>query len=119
MSRLLACSIAVILAGSSSAIAEPTSDNATLVVVLEKQTGMRAVHSQPITPDDCHAMQQHFREMNGKGQRLMLTTLRGPAEALTIFCVQANGRGVDWTGAAVTSEQIQQIADELIAERKK
>ena len=118
MSRFLARAVAVILAGSSSAIAEPISDSETLVVVLEKQTGMREVHSQPITPDDCHAMQLLFRELNQRGQPLMLTTLRGRAEALTIFCVQANGRGVDWTGAAVTSEQIQQLADELIAERK-
>ena len=119
MCRFVALAIAGILAGSSSAIAVPSSDNATLVVVLEKQTGMRAVHSQPITPDDCHAMQQHFRELNRKGQPLMLTTLRGPAEALTILCVQSNGRGVDWTGAALTPEQIQQLADELIAERQK
>jgi hypothetical protein len=119
MSKFLARAIAVILAGSNSAIAEPTSDNATLVVVLEKQTGMREVHSQPITPDDCYAMQQLFRELNQRGQPLMLTTLRGRAEALTIFCVQSGGRGVDWTGAALTSEQIQQLADELIAERKK
>ena len=88
-------------------------------VVLEKQTGMREVHSQPITPDHCHAMQQLFRELNERGQPLMLTTPRGPAEALTIFCVQANGRGVDWTGAALTSEQIQHLAYDLIAERQK
>jgi hypothetical protein len=119
MRRFVALAIAGILAGSSSAIAEPTSDNATLVVVLEKQTGMREVHSQPITPDDCHAMQQLFRELNERGQPLMLTTLRGPAEALTNFCVQSNGRGVDWTGAALTSEQIQHLAYELIAERQK
>ena len=106
MCRFVALAIAVILAGSSSAIAEPTSDNATLVVVLEKQSRLREVHSQPITPDRCHAMQQLFRELNERGQPLMLTTLRGPAEALTIFCVPANGKGVDWTGAALTSEQI-------------
>ena len=116
MCRFVALAIAGILAGSSLAIAQPTSDNATLVVVLEKQTGLREVHLQPITPDRCHAMQQQFRELNGKGQRLMLNTLRGAAEALTIFCVQSDGRGVDWTGAALTSEQIQQLADELIAE---
>ena len=119
MRRFVALAMAGILAGSSLAIAEPTSDNATLVVVLEKQTGMREVHSQPITPDRCHAMQQLFRELNLEGQPLMLTTLRGPAEALTIMCVQSNGRGVDWTGAALTSEQVQQLADELIAERQK
>ena len=89
MCRFVALAIAGILAGSSSAIAVPSSDNATLVVVLEKQSGMREVHSQPITPDRCHAMQQLFRELNQKGQPL-LTTLRGPAEALTIFCVQSN-----------------------------
>jgi len=49
----------------------------------------------------------------------MLTTLRGPAEALTIFCVQSNGRGVDWMGAALTSEQIQHLAYQLIAEPQK
>jgi hypothetical protein len=119
MRRFVALAIAVILAGSSSAIAEPTSDNATLVVVLEKQSRMRELHLQPITPDHCRAMQQLFRELNERGQPLMLTTLRGPAEALTIFCVQANGKGVDWTGAVVTAEQIQQRADELIVERHK
>ena len=70
MCRFVALAIAVILAGSSSAIAEPTSDNATLVVVLEKQTGMREVHSQPITPDRCHAMQQLFRELMRGGSPL-------------------------------------------------
>jgi hypothetical protein len=119
MRRCLARATAVLLAGSSLAIAEPTSDNETLVVVLEKPTGMREVHSQPITPYRCHAMQQLFRQLNLEGQPLMLTTLRGPAEALTIMCVQSNGGGVDWTGAALTSEQVQQLADELIAERRK
>jgi hypothetical protein len=119
MSRFLARAVAVILASSSLASAEPTSDNDTLVVVLEKQTGMLEVHSQPITPDDCYAMQQLFRELSERGQPLMLTTLRGRAEALTIFCVQSDGRGVDWTGAALTAEQMQRLADELIAERKK
>ena len=118
MRRFLAIAIGV-LAGSGLATAQPTSDNATLVVVLEKPTGMREVHSQPITPDRCHAMQQLFRELNLEGQPLMLTTLRGPAEALTIMCVQSNGGGVDWTGAALTSEQVQQLADELIAERQR
>jgi hypothetical protein len=119
MCRYVVLAIAGIFACSSLAIAEPTSDNATLVVVLEKQTGMREAHSQPITPDRCHAMQQLFRELNLEGQPLMLTTLRGPVEARTVMCVQPNGRGVDWTGAALTSEQIRQLADELIAERKK
>jgi hypothetical protein len=119
MRRFVALAIAGVLAGSSLATAEPTSDNETLVVVLEKQAGMREVHSQPITPDDCYAMQQLFRELNQRGQPLMLTTLRGRAEALTVFCVQANGRGVDWTGAALTSEQMQHLAYELIAERRK
>jgi len=67
MCRFVALAIAMILAGSSSAIGEPTSDNATLVVVLEKQTGMRELHLQPITPDHCHAMQQLFRELNERG----------------------------------------------------
>jgi len=119
MRSYVALAIAGVLAGSGLATAQPTSDNTTLVVVLEKPTGMREVHSQPITPDRCHAMQQLFRELNLEGQPLMLTTLRGPAEALTIMCVQSNGGGVDWTGAALTSEQVQQLADELIAERQK
>jgi hypothetical protein len=119
MRRFVGLAIAVLFVVSTSAIAEPTSDNDTLVVVLEKQTGTRAVHSQPITPDYCHSMLQLFRELNQKGQPLMLTTLRGSAKALTIFCVQSNGTGVDWSGAAVTSEQIQQLTDELITERKK
>jgi hypothetical protein len=119
MRRSLARATAVLLAGSSLAIAEPTSDNEILVVVLEKQAGMREVHSQPITPDDCYSMQQLFRELNQRGQPLMLTTLRGRAEALTVFCIEANGEGVDWKGAALTSEQIQQRTDELITERKK
>ena len=49
----------------------------------------------------------------------MLTTLRGRAEALSIFCVQSDGRGVDWTGTALTSDQMQHLAYELIAERQK
>jgi hypothetical protein len=119
MRRSLARATALLLAGSSLAIAEPSSDNETLVVVLEKQAGMREVHSQPITPDGCYAMQQLFRELNQRGQPLMLTTLRGRAEALTIFCVQSDGSSVDWRGAALTSEQIQHFAYELIAERQK
>ena len=75
--------------------------------------------SQPITPDDCYAMQQLFRELNQRGQPLMPLRVRGRAEALTIFCVQSDGKGVDWTGAAVTSEQMQHLAYELIAERQK
>ena len=119
MCRFVALAIAAILAGSSSAIAEPTSGDETLVVVLETQSGMREMHLQRITADPCHAMLRLFRELNERGQSLMLTTLRGPAEALTIFCVQANGKGVDWTGTALTSEQIQHLAYELIAERQK
>jgi hypothetical protein len=61
MCRFVALAIAGILAGSSSAIAVPSSDNATWVVVLEKQSGMRDVHSQSITRDRGHAMQQLFR----------------------------------------------------------
>jgi hypothetical protein len=70
MRRYVALAIAGVLAGSSSAIADPTSDNATLVVVLEKPTGMREVHSQPMTPDDCYAMQLLFRELNQRGNPL-------------------------------------------------
>jgi hypothetical protein len=119
MRRLLALAFAALLVVSTSAVAAPTSGDETLVVVLQKQSGMRVTHLQPITADYCHAMLQVFRELNVKGQPLMLTTLRGSAEALTIFCVEANGEGVDWKGAAVTSEQIQQRTDELITERNK
>jgi hypothetical protein len=80
---------------------------------------MREMHSQSITPDYCHAMLQLFKELNEKRQPVMLNTLRGSAEALAIYCVEANGQAVDWTGAAVTSEQIQQRTDALITERKK
>ena len=40
MCRFVVLAIAGILAGSSLAIAEPISDNETLVVVLEKPTGI-------------------------------------------------------------------------------
>ena len=64
MCRFVALAIAGILAGSSLAIAQPTSDNATLVVVLEKQTGLREVHLQPITPDRCDAIGRERRASN-------------------------------------------------------
>jgi hypothetical protein len=119
MRRFFAPAIAAIFAGSSLAIAEPASDNATLVVVLEKPSGVRQTHSQSSTSDSCHAMLQRFKELNEKRQPLMLDTLGGSAEALAVFCIEANGEGVDWKGAALTSEQIQQRTDELITERKK
>ena len=119
MHTLLARAFAALLVVATSAIAAPTSGEETLVVVLVKQSGMRETHLQRITADSCHAMLQLFRAINGNGQPLMLTTPRSSAEALTIFCVEANGEGVDWKGAAVSSEQIQQRTDELITERNK
>ncbi len=91
----------------------------TVVVVLKKQTGLPEVHSQPVTPYDCYEMQRLFRELKELGEPLILTTLREPAERSQSSAFQANGEAIDWTGAAVTSDQVPQFADELIVERKK
>ena len=116
MHRMLAPALAALLILSTSAVAEPSD---TLVVVLEKPSGVRQTHSQSSTYNSCHAMLQRFKELNEKRQPVMLDTLGGSAEALAVFCIEANGEGVDWKGAALTSEQIQQRTDELITERKK
>ena len=116
MHRMLAPALAALLILSTSAVAEPSD---TLVVVLEKPSGVRQTHSQSSTYDFCHAMLQRFKELNEKRQPVMLDTLGGSAEALAVFCIEANGEGADWKGAALTSEQIQQRTDELITERKK
>jgi hypothetical protein len=92
----------------------------TLVVVFdEEQSGLRKIHSQPTTSDQCDAMLQLFREFQENGQPIMLNRLRDSVRALAMFCVEQDGEGVDWTGAAVTSEQVEQLAYELIAERQK
>ncbi len=117
--HLATATVAALLILATPTIAATTTRSDTLVVVLEKQSGLRELHSQSITPDYCHAMLQLFKELSENSEPVVLTTLRGSAEALDIFCIEANGEGVDWTGAAVTSEQIQQRADELITERKK
>jgi hypothetical protein len=131
MPKFLARAFVALAAISAPAMGAPTfsvvgsagprlkPDSETLVVVMEKQDGVRKIHSQPATPAYCHALQQLFRELNENGQPLVLTTLYGPREALTLFCVEANGSGFDWTGAVLTAEQIQQRADELIIERQK
>ena len=118
MRRLSTPAFATVLV-STSAVAAATSGSDTLVVVLEKQSGMREMHSQSITPDYCHAMLQLFKELSEESAPVMLNTLRGSAEALDIFCIEADGQAVDWTGAAVTSEEIERRTDELITERKK
>jgi hypothetical protein len=90
----------------------------TLVVVFEKQSGLRKMHSQPTTSDQCDAM-LHLKELQEKGQPIMLNTLRDSVRALAMFCIEQDGEGIDWTGAAVTSEQVVQLAYELIGERQK
>ena len=119
MHRMLAPALPALLILSTSAVAAPTLGSDTLVVVFEKPSGVRQTHSQSSTYNSCHAMLQRFKELNEKRQPVMLDTLGGSAEALAVFCIEATGEGVDWKGAALTSEQIQQRTDELITERKK
>jgi hypothetical protein len=38
---------------------------------------------------------------------------------LDIYCINANGEGVDWRGTALSNEQIQQRTDELITKGQK
>jgi hypothetical protein len=90
----------------------------TLVVVFEKQSGLRKMHSQPITSDQCDAMRQLFKELQEKRQPIMLNTLRDSVKALALFCIKQDGEGVDWTGAAVTSEQVEQRADALLTQQR-
>ena len=117
MHRMLAPALAALLILSTAAVAAPALGSDTLVVVLEKPSGVG--HSQSSTSDSCHAMLQRFKELNEKRQPVMLDTLGGSAEALAVFCIEANGEGANWKGAALTSEQIQQRTHELITERKK
>jgi hypothetical protein len=89
----------------------------TLVVVFdEKQGGLRKMHSQPTTPDQCDAMLQLFREFQENGQPIMLNRLLDSVRALAMFCIKQDGEGVDWTGAAVTSEQVERQADALLTQ---
>jgi hypothetical protein len=114
--------VAALLVLSAVAIAEPNSGRDMLVVVLQRQNGARQTHSQSIAADDCSAMLKLFKELREKGQSLALD-LSGPtgatAEALDIYCIDAKGEGVDWHGAAVSGEQIQQRTDELITKEPK
>jgi hypothetical protein len=114
--------VAAVLVVSASAIAEPVSSSDMLVVVLQKQNGTRETHSQSIEADDCGAMLKLFKELNEKGQSLTLnlgTPNHGTAEALDIYCINANGEAVDWHGTALTAEQVQQRTDELITKEPK
>ena len=138
---------AAVLVVSASAIAEPASGSDMLVVVLQKQNGTRETHSQPIAADNCSLMLRLFKQLNEKGQSLTLNlgaptqlmlklfkeldekeqslTLNlgapthGTAEALDIYCINANGEAVDWHGTAVTAEQVQQRTDKLITKDQK
>jgi len=63
-----------------------------------------------------------FKELNEKEQSLTLnlgTPNHGTAEALDIYCINANGEAVDWHGTALTAEQVQQRTDELITKEPK
>jgi hypothetical protein len=138
--------VVAVLAVSASAIAEPASPSDILVVVLQKQNGARQTHSQPIAADNCSLMLKLFKELNEKGEsltlnlgaptQLMLKLLKelnekpsltlnlgapthGTAEALDIYCINANGEAVDWHGTALTAEQVQQRTDELITKGQK
>jgi len=114
--------VAALLVVSVSAIAEPASSSDTLVVVLQKQSGTRETHSQSIATDDCGAMLKLYKESNEKGQSLTLNLgvpTHGTAEVLDIYCINANGKAVDWHGAALTAEQVQQRTDELITKGQK
>lgn len=117
--HLATATAAALLVLATPTIAATTTRSDTLVVVLEKQNRQREMHSQSMTPDYCHAMLRLFKELSEKSEPVMLTTLRGSAEALDIFCIEADGQAVDWTGAAVTAEEIERRTDELITERKK
>ena len=111
---------------SASVIAEAASSGDTLVVVLQKQNGTRETHSQPIAADNCSLMLRLFKGLNEKGQsltlnlgaptQLMLKLFKelnekrqslavnlgaptyGTAEALDIYCIDANGEAIDWRG---------------------
>ncbi len=113
--------VAALIVVSASAIAEPISHSDMLVVVIQKPNGTRETHSQSIEADDCGAMLKLFKESNENGQSLTLnlgTPNHGTAEAVDI-CINANGEAVDWHGAALTAEQVQQRTDELITKGQK
>jgi hypothetical protein len=57
---------------SASVIAEAASSGDTLVVVLQKQNGMRETHLQPIAADNCSLMLRLFKGLSEKGQSLTL-----------------------------------------------
>jgi hypothetical protein len=114
--------VAGLLVVSASAIAEPISHSDTLVVVIQMPNGTRETHSQSIEADDCGATLKLFKELNEKGQSLTLnlgTPNHGTAEAVDIYCINANGEAVDWHGTALTAEQVQQRTDELITKGQK
>ena len=48
-----------------------------------------------------------------------ITQTHGTAEALDIYCINANGEAIDWRGTALTAEQVQQRTDELITKGRK
>ena len=62
----------VVLVVSASAVAEPASSSDMLVVVLQTQNGTRETHSQPIAADNCSLMLRLLKELNEKGQSIML-----------------------------------------------
>jgi hypothetical protein len=139
--------VAAVLVVSASAIAEPASSSDMLVVVLQKQNGTRETHSQPIAAANCSLMLKLFKELNERRQSLKLNlgaptqlmlklfkelnereqspTLNlgapthGTAEALDIYCINANGEAVDWHGTALTAEQVQRRTDKLITKGQK
>ena len=114
--------VAAVLVVSASAIAEPASSSDMLVVVLQKQNGTRETHSQSIAADNCSLMLRLFKELNEKGQSLTLNLgapTHGTAEALDIYCINANGEAVDWHGSVLTAEQVQQRTDLLITKGQK
>jgi hypothetical protein len=139
-------SVAALLV-SASVIAQAASSGDTLVVVLQKQNGTRETHSQPIAADNCSLMLRLFKGLNEKGQSLTLNLgaptqlmlkrfnelnekrqslavnmgapTHGTAEALDIYCINANGEAIDWRGNALTAEQVQQRTDELITKGRK
>jgi len=132
---------------SASLIAEAALSGDTLVVVLQKQNGTRETHSQPIAADNCSLMLRLFKGLHEKGQSLTLNLgaptqsmlklfkelnekrqslavnlgapSHGTAEALDIYCINANGEAIDWRGTALTAEQVQQRTDELITKGRK
>jgi hypothetical protein len=138
-------SVAALLV-SASVIAQAASSGDTLVVVLQKQHGTRETHSQPVAADNCSLMLRLFKGLNEKGQSLTINLdaptqlmlkpfnelnekrqslavnlgapTQGTAEALDIYCINANGEAV-WHGTALSAEQVQQRTYELITKGRK